>query len=341
MRGVFGGGALGFLFFLSCVGTSIEGGGFGLGQAKVGAGGRVPEAGRDTPRPLAKSQADGPGSPQPSIGGDDLSLGADLLAHSDEGDQRLDGPIPLMAHQVADLLREMDPLRFHQLQTLLALDARIRNFAAKHGIFVPASDLRLATRRAWASVQRRFQRTGQRDFESFCERFFGMSSEGVRKKLRLAEARRLLRSYALRFRLRRTGSVTLDFVWTRNQRLLERFHQRIRSGASFEPLLQSLFKKDPKARGGHLPPLPLDAGHLALRLIRKKKGLGIIAPQPLRGAGGEPGFAWVRVLSRSPRDPRSFEKMWPSIQRDLARNPVGAGELELFLQDRYDGDRDG
>ena len=342
MKWAVGGGALGFLILVSCVGTPIEGGGFGLGQPKAGdlrmGLGAEREPGAKAPSSPTKHSKR---VPRDSSLREDLSLGAELLEHEDRGDQQLEGPIPLKAHQVADLLQEIDPLRFNQLQTLLALDARIRTYAAKHKIFVPTSDLRLAMRRAWASIQRKFQRTGQKDFEAFCQLSFGMPSEAVRKKLRLAEARRLLRSYTLRYRLGRVGSVTLDFVWSRNKKLLERFHRRIRSGASFDPLLRSLFKEDPSARGGHLPPMPLDGGHLALRLAKKKGGLGTIAPQPMRGPGGEPGFAWVRVLARNQGDSRTFAKMWPEIQRDLARNPVGAGELELFLQDRYDGGRDG
>jgi hypothetical protein len=235
----------------------------------------------------------------------------------------------------------LDPARFHQLKTLLILDDRIRAFAKRHRIVVPASDLRLAMRRAWSSLKRQFQKSAEGNFEAFCQRSFGLSAEKLRSQIRLAEARRLLRSYALRFRLRRVGSVTMDFVWSSKKDLLDRFHKRIQGGASFDPLLRSLFREDPRAKGGHLPPIPLDAKHRALQIAKTWKGVGIQAPQPMPGPGGEPGFAWIRVLARSPGDPRTFDQMWPDLQNDLARSPVGAGELELFLPDGYDGGRDG
>ena len=322
---------LGCLGTLSCSGTSVVGGGFALGS-----GGRAerstqkPEAAQD-PIPL----------PDPVSGGASLSLGPELLAHPDHGDRLLEGPIPLKAHQVADLLQDVDPPRFRQLRHLLVLDARIRAFAVAHKIFVPASDLRLATRREWAGIRRSFTRSGQKDFEAFCLTSFGLSPKVLRSKLQLREARRLLRSYALRFRLHRVGAMTLDFVWARDRAALERFHRRIRSGASFEPLLKRLFLEDPSARGGHLPPLPLDGGHAALGLARSWKGEGPMPPRPMKGPGGEAGFAWLRIRERIAPDPRPFAQMWPDLQKDLARNPVGAGELELFLSDGYDEPRDG
>ncbi len=334
MRRVLGGGGASILFLLSCAGTRIEGVGSGWDPTRhdlvqEGSGlGAAPDA-----KGVQKI---------PSIAeGESLSLGAELLSHPDGGDRRLEGSVSLRAHQVADLLEELEPNRFRQLVQLLILDAKIRVYAKENGIFVPPSDLRLAAKRAWAHLQRKFRRSGLRDFEAYCWRNFGESSEILRKKSRLAEARRLLRSYALRFRLHREGSVTFDFVWSRSKQLLSRFHQRIQSGASFAPLLRNLLKEDPSARGGHLPPMPLEGGHRALRLIRRKKGLGAIPPQPMKGPDGEPGFAWVRILARKPGDSRSFAEVWPLLQKDLARNPVGAGELELFLQDGYDGGRDG
>ncbi|PIE22717.1 MAG: hypothetical protein CSA62_11025 [Planctomycetota bacterium] len=226
-------------------------------------------------------------------------------------------------------LREREPAKAQELIELALLDARVHEIAEREKVFVPKGELRLALGRELARMRRAYQRRpeGAVDFDDFLMRSYGLDEAGARKRAELLAYRRLLRAYTVRFWLRQRGQVGLQLFVAADAEAAARAREQISLGADFAALAQKNSRDQSARGGGRLPQLPLGLGHPLEKLAQGVPvgGLSKIA------AYGKAGPAFVRVLSRRAPDRRSFAEMAEDLRSELARQPIAAHELALFL----------
>jgi hypothetical protein len=252
-----------------------------------------------------------------------------------EGDTVLarSGGLEVRKHHVFDRLHESDPELVREHVELLLLDVRVRAVAEELGVEVPESDLRLAVRREWARVERAFAQrpAGAATVEDYVRDNYAMTRAEFEGRVRMLQWRRLLRSYAVRYHLRQRGRVRLQYFASTDRTVVETCHARVAAGGDFAELARAHSRDRSASNGGRLPDLPLDFDHPAVRLAGDAAA-GTLGPVTGLPEGG--GFAFVRVIERSPPDRRPFPDQVALIRQDLERRPVQPEELAIFVQGR-------
>ena len=213
------------------------------------------------------------------------------------------------------------------IETLL-IDLRVGEFVERDRVFVPEDELRLATRRAWARVQRAFARrpAGAKSIADYVNANYGLSVAAYKDRVRRLARRSLLRAYAVRFAAAKIERVRLQFLSVAGQAEARRLRAQIASGADFAVLARQSSTDRSAQVGGRLPELPVDYEHPALALAKGLSRGQTSVAKPLSGGG----YGIVRVLDRRPADPRPFAQQVRELQRELARRPIESSEITLF-----------
>ncbi|MAE75719.1 MAG: hypothetical protein CMJ85_02485 [Planctomycetes bacterium] len=294
----------------SCTGPRVETG------EPIGT--REPAAARPTYRPAP-------------VTADRAELGFGSLFSRDDGDSVLASvsSVRVRKHHVFDRLLEIDPQRARELTELLVLDARVKVVAEKLDVQVPDSDLRLAVKREWARVERVFRQRsgGASTIDAWIERNYAMSRDAFLARVELLAWRRLLRSFTVRYQMRRRGGVAVQLFTAASAKAGLQYRGRIVEGADFATLARKHSVDRSAAVGGRLPLLPNGFDHPGVTLADE---VAVGSLSQVRAIGERWGF--VRVMDRRVPDTRPFAEAADEIRRELQRRPVESAELAVFIE---------
>ncbi|MEZ5989979.1 MAG: hypothetical protein R3F30_12800 [Planctomycetota bacterium] len=297
---------------------------------RVDGGRSVPPPGPEAPtRPLE------PVGPPVELGSLYSAGLPDLDPRLSEGDTVLAriGDLEVRKHHVLDRMLEQDPAQVQALLELIVLDERIRELAARYGVEVPATDLRLEVARDWARLVRRMEQDGvpKDRIEEQLELRHGLDKARYLDRSRRMHWRRLLRSYTLRYWLRRSGSVTLRFFAAASEDEALAVRGQAQQGADLEALCRQSSIDPSGPRGGLLPPLPPGFAHPGVALAEGLAPDGLSAVRAVRLVDGREAWGFVQVIERREPDRRPFAEQAATIRAGLERRPVEGEELQILL----------
>lgn len=265
---------------------------------------------------------------------DDSRIGTEALGEwavpSDEvvlavGDQRL------TASQVYRMVDLAAPGLIEDIVADEVLSMLARLEAEMHGIDVSLKAVEEGVAASLAEQRMRFalEVTEEISLADFLEKRHHMSPTEHEEELRRRVLTNLLLDRAVRFDQMHTDREELQIILVEEEELAKEIWGKLEKGASFAVLAGRHSLHPTAAKGGFLPPFPVE-GEIPLLVGRSDLEPGDLAVPLSVGWGGREQWRILRLVDRMPARNVLWQDGREEIERELLARPVLADELKVF-----------